>query len=63
MLLISGLDLSIVGIFDYKMTAYYAIAATLANFVAQAQGAIFSALLPASAVLGARGDGERLGER
>jgi O-antigen/teichoic acid export membrane protein len=61
MLLISGLDLSIVGIFDYKMTAYYAIAATLANFVAQAQGAIFSALLPASAVLGARGDGERLG--
>lgn len=61
MLMISGLDLSIVGIFDYKMTAYYAIAATLTNFVAQAQGAIFSALLPASAVLGARGDGERLG--
>ncbi|HTM37405.1 MAG TPA: polysaccharide biosynthesis C-terminal domain-containing protein [Terriglobales bacterium] len=61
MLLISGLDLSIVGIFDYKMMAYYAIAATLSNFVAQAQGAIFSALLPASAVLGARGDGERLG--
>lgn len=61
MLMISGLDLSIVGIFDYKMTAYYAIAATLTNFIAQAQGAIFSALLPASAVLGARGDGERLG--
>jgi O-antigen/teichoic acid export membrane protein len=61
MLMISGLDLSIVGMFDYKMTAYYAIAATLTNFVAQAQGAIFSALLPASAVLGARGDGERLG--
>lgn len=61
MLMISGLDLSIVGIFDYKMTAYYAIAATLTNFVAQAQGAIFSALLPASAVLGARGDGQRLG--
>ena len=61
MLMISGLDLGIVGIFDYKMTAYYAIAATLTNFIAQAQGAIFSALLPASAVLGARGDGERLG--
>ena len=61
MLMISGLDLTIVGIFDYKMTAYYAIAATLTNFVAQAQGAIFSALLPASAVLGARGDGQRLG--
>lgn len=61
MLMISGLDLSIVGMFDYKMTAYYAIAATLTNFIAQAQGAIFSALLPASAVLGARGDGQRLG--
>jgi O-antigen/teichoic acid export membrane protein len=61
MLMISGLDLSIVGIFDFKATAYYAIAATLTTFVAQAQGAIFASLLPASAVLGARGDGERLG--
>jgi O-antigen/teichoic acid export membrane protein len=61
MLLVSGLDLSIVGIFDYKATAYYGVAATLTNFLAQVQGAIFAALLPASAVLGARGDGERLG--
>jgi O-antigen/teichoic acid export membrane protein len=61
MLLVSGLDLIIVGIFDYKATAYYAVGATVTNFVAQAQGAIFSALLPASAVLGARGDAQRLG--
>ncbi|HEY1579825.1 MAG TPA: polysaccharide biosynthesis C-terminal domain-containing protein [Terracidiphilus sp.] len=61
MLMISGLDLVIVGIFDYKATAYYAIAATLTTFLAQVQGAIFAALLPASAVLAARGDGERLG--
>ncbi len=61
MLLVSGLDLTIVGAFDYKSTAYYGVAAMLTNFVAQAQGAIFAALLPASAVLGARGDGERLG--
>jgi O-antigen/teichoic acid export membrane protein len=61
MLMVSGLDLSIVGVFDYKATAYYAIGATVTNFVAQAQGAIFSALLPASAVLGARGDAQRLG--
>jgi len=60
-LMISGLDLVIVGIFDYKATAYYAIAATLTTFLAQVQGAIFAALLPASAVLSARGDGERLG--
>jgi len=61
MLMVSGLDLLIVGIFDYKATAYYAIAATLTNFVAQVQGAIFAALLPASAVLGARGDALKLG--
>jgi O-antigen/teichoic acid export membrane protein len=61
MLMVSGFDLSIVGIFDYQATAYYAIAATLTTFVAQAQGALFSALLPASAVLAARGEGERLG--
>jgi O-antigen/teichoic acid export membrane protein len=61
MLMISGLDLIIVGIFEYKATAYYAIAATLTNFVAQVQGAIFAAMLPASAALAARGDGARLG--
>lgn len=61
MLMISGLDLIIVGIFDYQATAYYAIAATLTNFVAQVQGAIFAALLPASAVLSARGDAAGLG--
>ncbi len=61
MLMVSGLDLTIVGIFDYKSTAYYAVAATLTNFLAQAQGAIFAALLPASAVLAAREDSRRLG--
>jgi O-antigen/teichoic acid export membrane protein len=61
MLMISGLDLTIVGAIDYKSTAYYAIAATLTNFLAQAQGAIFAALLPASAVLAARGDSQQLG--
>lgn len=60
-LMISGLDLTIVGIFDYKATAYYAVAATLTNFVAQAQNAIFAALLPAAAVLGARGNAAKLG--
>jgi O-antigen/teichoic acid export membrane protein len=61
MLMVSGLDLTIVGMFDYSATAYYAVAATLTNFVAQAQGAIFAAMLPASAVLAARGDEKGLG--
>lgn len=61
MLLISGVDLSVVGIFDYRATAAYGVAATLTNVVAQTQGAIFSAFLPASAVLSARGDNGKLG--
>jgi len=61
MLLISGIDLSVVGIFDYRATAAYAVAATLTNVVAQTQGAIFAAFLPASAVLSARGDNGKLG--
>src|SRR5262249_61547109 len=44
MLIISGLDLTIVGIFDYRSVAYYAVAATLANFLVQVQGTIFAAL-------------------
>ncbi len=62
MLLISGLDLSIVGIFDYHATASYAVAATLTNVVAQTQGAIFAAVMPASSVLFARGDHNKLEE-
>ena len=62
MLMISGLDLTIVGIFDYSATAYYAVAATMTNFVGQTQGALFAALLPASAVLNARRDAQKLGK-
>src|SRR5262249_22396191 len=40
----------------------YAVAAALTNFLVQVQGAIFAALLPASAVLAARGDTQRLGQ-
>jgi O-antigen/teichoic acid export membrane protein len=62
MLMVSGLDLAIVAKFDYPATAYYAVAATLIGFVAQTQGAMFASLLPASAVLSARGDAQKLGE-
>lgn len=61
MLMISGLDLSVVGRFDYSATAYYAVAASLTNFVTLAQSSIFAALLPASAVLNARDDAKKLG--
>lgn len=61
MIMVSGLDLSIVGMFKYRDTGYYSVAATLTNFVVLTQSAIFAALLPASAVLGARGDSRKLG--
>jgi len=61
MLMVSGLDLAIVAKFDYAATAYYAVAATLTGFVTQTQNAIFASLLPASAVLSARGDAQKLG--
>ncbi len=60
-MMISGLDLTIVGVFDYAAVAYYAVAVTLTNFVVQTQSAIFAAVLPASAVLNARGDSQKLG--
>jgi len=37
MMMISGLDLAIVGMFDYVAVAYYAVAITLTNFVVQTQ--------------------------
>ena len=61
MILISGVDLIIVGMFDYSETAYYATAVTLTSVVVLAQNAICSALLPASAALSAREDAGRLG--
>jgi O-antigen/teichoic acid export membrane protein len=61
MLLISGLDLTIVGVFDYPAVSYYAVASSLVIFVAGIQNAIFSALMPAAAVLDARGSAEDLG--
>jgi O-antigen/teichoic acid export membrane protein len=61
LLLVSGLDMSIVGIFDYTAAAYYAVAVTLTNLVVQTQGAIFATLLPASAALKARGRSQELG--
>jgi O-antigen/teichoic acid export membrane protein len=61
MLLISGLDLTIVGLFDYHAVPYYAAANSLVIFVAGTQNAIFSAFMPVAAVLDARRDAQALG--
>ena len=61
MLLVTGLDLTIVAIFQYPAVAYYAVAAGLVTFLSGLQNAVFSALMPAAAVLHARGDAHSLG--
>lgn len=61
MMMISGLDLAILGHFDFNSTAHYAVAVTLITFMAGTQNAIFSAMIPSSAILHARGDSKELG--
>jgi O-antigen/teichoic acid export membrane protein len=47
MLLISGLDIVVVGHYDYKSTGYYGIASTAANLMVVVIGSLFGPLLPA----------------
>jgi len=56
MLMISGLDTTIVGHFDFKATGFYAVAASLTNFVILTAGAVFGPLLPAVSQLSALDD-------
>jgi O-antigen/teichoic acid export membrane protein len=61
MLLVSGLDLTLVGAFDFDKMAFYAVAASLVTFVAGLQNAVFSVMTPSTAVLHARGASTELG--
>jgi O-antigen/teichoic acid export membrane protein len=49
MLLISGLDTTIVGYFDYKSVGYYSVASSIVIFVGGIQSSAFSSLMPAAA--------------
>ena len=55
MLLVSGLDVTIVGLFRFQAAGAYSIASTLIMFAAGLNGAAFSAMLAPIAVLQARG--------
>ncbi|HWR36310.1 MAG TPA: oligosaccharide flippase family protein [Clostridia bacterium] len=61
MLLITGLNVTLVAHYQFGAVAYYSIAASLVTFIAGLQNAIFSAMIPNSAVLHARGATEELG--
>lgn len=55
-LLVTGLDTVLVAFFDFHSVAYYSTAAVLITFILGLQNALFSALIPAAAVLDAQGN-------
>jgi O-antigen/teichoic acid export membrane protein len=60
-LLISGLDMIIVGHYDFKNTGYYGIATAATNFMVLMIGSIFGPLLPAVSSLLGGSTTERIG--
>jgi O-antigen/teichoic acid export membrane protein len=62
MLLVSGLDIVIVGYYDYQAVVYYAVSSSLITFIIGLQGSLFSVLTPHAAVLSAREESNYLGE-
>jgi O-antigen/teichoic acid export membrane protein len=61
MLLVSGLDVSLVGYFEFDKVADYAVAATLIAFLTGVQNALFNAMIPSAAVQQARQRSSQLG--
>jgi len=61
MILVTGLDLVVVGWYDFRSVAYYAVAASLVAFIIGTQNAICGALISPVAVQHARGDEKQLG--
>jgi len=60
MLFISGLDVTIVGHFDFSAVGYYSVAALLTTFFAGLSGAVLSALMTPVAALHARRELSRI---
>jgi O-antigen/teichoic acid export membrane protein len=62
MLFISGLDVTIVGHYDYSQTAYYSIAILPTNFVVMVIGSVMGPLMPASSALSTQRTPAEMGE-
>jgi O-antigen/teichoic acid export membrane protein len=62
LLIVSGLDTTIIGFFDYKSIPYYALAATLTNFVFGISISILNTVIPVASSIGARNEPESLGK-
>jgi O-antigen/teichoic acid export membrane protein len=61
-LLISGLDIVIVGHYDYKDTGYYSIAGSITNFMLLVIASVFGPLLPAVSSVQSNRTSEQIGE-
>ena len=61
MLLVTGLDVLLVGYFEFEKLAYYAVAATVITLLSGLQNAVFGVMIPSTAVQHARGDSKELG--
>jgi O-antigen/teichoic acid export membrane protein len=61
MLLVTGLDVLLVGYFQFEELAYYAVAATIITFLSGLQNAVFGVMIPSTAIQHARGDSKELG--
>jgi O-antigen/teichoic acid export membrane protein len=61
MVIVTGLDLVLVGLFEFSAVGAYAIAAGLVAFLAGLQNAIFNAMISPAAALHAHGESECLG--
>jgi O-antigen/teichoic acid export membrane protein len=62
MLFVSGLDMVIVGHYDFKNTGYYGIASAAANFMLLVIGSLFTPLLPAVSSLQSERTSIQIGE-
>ena len=61
MFFISGLDIVIVGHFDYRNTGFYAVASSVTNFMLLVVGSIFGPILPAVSSLQAGSTPSQIG--
>jgi O-antigen/teichoic acid export membrane protein len=61
MLLVSGVDILLVGRFQFNAVTPYSVSATLVAFIAGVQNAIFGVIMPHAAGLSAREDSASLG--
>jgi O-antigen/teichoic acid export membrane protein len=62
MLFIGGIDLTIVGHYDFKQVAFYSIATSPTTFILMLVGAVLGPLLPASSALSTERTAEQMGQ-